>query len=504
MYKEFNSKFPKMKPLVREVYGKLVFLAGCENEHHRSQLYDAGIRDILVSYYYLRKKNDASIIKQLERFENVLLDSGGYTYIQQGKKGKAPTDDEVKYYTEDYMKYCEKMHEHFNFVFEMDFTWQIGKEYRDAVLHEMHDNGIHMVPIIHASLSGDLEGNNFFEYPLVALAGDITGGTAGPHAPIIRKLMDKGILIHGLAATDEASVNRVPYFSVDSSSWISGAQWGLTYIFRGGKIITYSAKDKKRAREANKYIFEQAGLNWEGIAADKHFDVNVMNAFAWRQWIQHIQNNMAQSYWLTDYEKAQAKDKMREQMGVTTTGTAVEAFEKEARNPSTPREIPVKSYLPEDASAYLDPRMAAPLVCNACSLSHVCPQYEANAQCAWNTIIKVSGLSDLIGVMGAQISMQHSRISQANLAEKLQGGALDPNLSKEMTTLMKMVQVAQGLLEKGAPPPSNIPGEVNKSPILESMFEEEEDFIIAEYEEKETTPEEETGYPQDLPRELFE
>jgi hypothetical protein len=113
----------------------------------------------------------------------------------------------------------------------------------------------------------------------------------------------------------------------------------------------------------------------------------------------------------------------------------------------------------------------------------------------------VSSLEDTIGVMGALITGQYSRISHAMLAERLNGGNLDPNISKEMTVQMKLAQVMGNLYKisagrAGAPEMlPNVP-----SPTIPSDSEVRERTIEAIFSEVAETKEEPIPPPQPKPK----
>ncbi len=464
MYEVFNSKFPKMRPLSREVYGKMIFLAGVENEALREHVHKAGVRDILVSYYYLRNRRLDTIRAQLERFDNVILDSGGFTFIQQKKKGNAVSSQEIENYTREYIEFCDQMADCFNFVFEMDMTWDVSPEYRHAHIKELLDRGVHVVPIVHSSIMGDLEKHGFYDHPLVAFAGDLTGGMAGEKMTVIRKFQERGILIHGLAATDEASINRVPFFSTDSSSWVAGGKYGLTYIWNGSKITVYDKEKKQEIRGANYDRFKEAGLDPDKILEDDYESVNVMNAWAWKQYIDHVRYNIIQSYWLTDEEKAAGKDFLIREIKADAVPDAQERYEKEVRSNRADliRAQDIKNAIPGNVSAYIDPRMAVPLECNNCSQFQNCPAYKKDNACYYHSTVNVSSLEDVIGVMGALLSAQHGRVAHGMLTERFMGGNLDPNLSKEIKTQLAVAATIGNLYKiknigTGGEPPLGVP-----------------------------------------------
>ena len=463
MYIEFNKQYPAMRPLKREVYGKLIFLAGVENEALREHVYRAGIRDILVSYFYLRNRSLATIEEQLQRFDNVILDSGGFTFIQAAKKGAAIANSEIEEYTKGYIEFCDKMKHCFNYAFEMDMTWQVSTAYRNAHIAELRDRGVRVVPIVHDSVIDSLEENGFYDSQIVAFAGKMTGGASGEKMKTILDFEKRGVLVHGLAATDEASINRVPYFSVDSSSWVAGGKYGLTYIWNGNKITVYDAVKKHEVRTQYADRFSEIGLDPAKILADDYESVNIMNAYAWKQYIDYVRYNITKSWWLTDEEKAAGKDFLINEVQAPVKADAVERYQDQAREAKADliRSQDRRTLLPAGASPFLSLSMAAPMQCNNCAHYRTCDAYKKDASCWYHENINVSSIDDILGAAGALVSMQQSRIGHAVLGERFLGGNIDPNVSKEVktqlqiiTTMGKLVELRDGGKLIGGPPPA--------------------------------------------------
>lgn len=484
MYQRLNEHWPRMRPFSQEIYGKKIFLAGVENAHILECAYRAGVRDVLVSFYYLRTKNMTAIEASLARFDNVILDSGAFTLITNNKKKNKQheiTDEALKLYTEDFIRFADKYAYLFNFVIENDMSWKISPEYRKAALDEMRDKGIHTVPVIHWSIADKLEEYGFYDCELVAFAGDVAGGKAGANQVIANNLEKRGILIHGLAATDEGSINGMPYFSVDSTSWLQGGKYGITYVFTESKITSYEATDKaKRYQYKQKFI--DAGLDWEGIEEDTNGKrnakaVNTMNAYAWRQYAEYIRYNMAQSYWLTDEEKAEAKDKLAAQQNAKLDNSAKNEYEAQARRADLIRKNPVTSLLPE-GSKHLDPRMVLSMSCNDCSAHRNCKAYKKDNMCYYDSIHTVNNVDDAANLIGQLLGAQHKRVAHAMLVEKLNGGNIDPSIGKEINTELKTAMVYGKLSEQASdvlpPPAANETGQGAITALFETVKEEDE------------------------------
>jgi len=453
MYRDFNAEYPKMRPLQHEVYGKLIFLGGAENDTLRSYAYKAGIRNILVSYFYLRNHNPTKVKQQLAKFDHVLLDAGGQAYIQQAKKGKPATVAEIQAYTAEYLEYVQEMAEVFTWVFEVDLASQLSEQFRKDHLDELRDNGIRVVPVVRRAHLGALKEHGFYKFPVVALHPELTESVSPELQGLQRSFADKGILMHAHGAVDEGSINRSPYFSVDSASWLAGGKYGVTYIWDNHRLQAFNSDHKEEIRNKYRHKFIAAGLDVEGIFKDDSAAVHTMNAHAWKCYADYAALHIVQSYWLTAAEQAKAKDLMIETFGLGVTPDAEAQYTQVARSAEMIRNTPIQTMLPEGLSPYIDPRMLMPRQCNTCQLRPLgdapsaCEAYKPDAGCYYANMVSIGSMNDMKGVLGALSSLQANRIHHGAMIEARTGGSFDPALSKELGTFIKMAN-AFGQLEK--------------------------------------------------------
>lgn len=80
-------------------------------------------------------------------------------------------------------------------------------------------------------------------------------------------------------------MKKFPFFSCDSTTWISGAKYGMSFWYDGHKLRSYD-KFGKYHRMRWKRIVEEAGVNWEDFISDK---AEAVNQFSLKQWIKFYQ-----------------------------------------------------------------------------------------------------------------------------------------------------------------------------------------------------------------------
>lgn len=99
-------------------------------------------------------------------------------------------------------------------------------------------------------------------------------------AEIYRITNAYGTKVHGFAWTEMNLLQRFPFFSVDSVTWLGGTRFGTTYNYDGKNFSTIDYKHKYR-RKANRIKYEDAGLSMEDIRGEKRIPINNMNLLGW-------------------------------------------------------------------------------------------------------------------------------------------------------------------------------------------------------------------------------
>jgi len=435
----FLKRCDRDLPPDRRCYGIKLCFAGCESKAVRDGLYRIGVRQILVSYFYFRKYLKRTSLQELAedlgRFDFVFLDSGGFTLMQALQKNKAT--ENLKDYAEEYYRELPKIHHLFSICAEVDVE-ELGIAYMEEKKRQMLDAGVNIAPVIQQKPISQYESYGWFDlFPYIAL-GSITASDP-KYVSYINQLYEigkeKGIVYHGFGVTRANTILRSRYYSVDSTSWTSGARFGVTMIFQNGRIRHYDKK-KKDVRKRYKRRFEEAGLIWSDLEQDKNFEINMMNALAWKQWADYIKYSAHKCYWLTPKEWDEA---------LTMKSKAFNAEGLMDRSASIQRTMSRRLAQVDDARK--DDRTQEPLLCNNCNMSGRCPRYKPEQPCGYDINIRLETQADLKRAIQIVLESQLGRVNTGILFEKLEGGTFDMNLSLEVQRFMNMVAQAKSIFE---------------------------------------------------------
>ena len=113
------------------------------------------------------------------------------------------------------------------------------------------------------------------EYSYVAIGGIVTKEIKRKEhdifLPLLRIAKANNCKVHGLGYTNLKNLKKYPFYSVDSTSWLSGNRFGQAYLF-DGRELTQAQKTKKGQRAKTNEIAWHNFKQWYLFSkyADKH------------------------------------------------------------------------------------------------------------------------------------------------------------------------------------------------------------------------------------------
>lgn len=282
------------------------------------QLYDFGIREILVSYFYIRK-NLSYWEKMLPQFKSeggiFMTDSGAFSFMGKYAPDTPEYDEMCK--EESWLDYLNEyknwLAAHKDYVFcaaNLDIDTIVGEDCVNKWNKEIFEplgkeTGIQIVYVAHetdkSSLLVRLE-EYCKKYGYVG-----ANRSAKNLAPKVYQLVKHyKRRIHGFAWTELPLLRRYPFFSVDSTSWLSGVRYGTTFDYDGKNFRTYDAQHKTGVRKLRRVKYKKEGIDVGGIDSEKRVPINKMNLMGWlgfRNEYLKIANTMLQTKMVSYYER---------------------------------------------------------------------------------------------------------------------------------------------------------------------------------------------------------
>lgn len=219
-----------------------IFLSGLESSE--KNIIDNMIKNnekidyILSSYYYIRKK--PFLLDKFKKIsKEILIDSGAHSF-QKGKKV------EWEKYTKEYAKWIKENDcIQIKGYFEMDVDNIIG--YKEVIklrnILETVTNKI--IPVWHKNRGIQEFKEMCKNYKYIAITGfkneDIKDNQ---YLMFLKYAKLQNCLVHCLGMTRLKIINKVPFDTVDSSTWKQAGNFGEYRKFKNGKLKIFKQKGK--------------------------------------------------------------------------------------------------------------------------------------------------------------------------------------------------------------------------------------------------------------------
>lgn len=239
-------------------------------------------------------------------------------------------------------------------------------------------------------------------------------------APMLPLLREQRVLFHAWGRVDKEAVSSGVFASASSPSWLSGARFGNSYEYVGNlKLVTHHASkgQGKSVRDRFKTKCEALGVDHALLCSDDSFTLNLWNGHQWDAYAKDAQ--LVGGYWQAPKEHNMS-DKKNE--------LSINRLDHEMA-------VPQKQTLAtqEAGARYLRS-------CDSCFLSAQCPAFEPQSSCKISTRPRVNSPEDIQDLLNRIIEIQGERVMFAAFAEKAQNMGANPDVSKEMETLTKLIK----------------------------------------------------------------
>ena len=248
----------------------MIYFAGGENPTHKESLAEYGAKNILCSAWGFNKYRKK--MEGYERFDNILMDSGGYTARMKG----------IEVDVESYAHFLNL--NDIKLAFNLDVLDEKTSDYNQKFLEE--ETNAYIVPVYHYSDYNSKKHRHLIDkmiekYPYISLGG-IAGEHLGSKKEVFYDYAFKKIArewdkckVHGLGITSKRVLMRYPFYSVDSISWLSFQKHGQSRTIKNKLLVKFHNKEthylKRNSfeieyyKDMEKYITElwdKRGVSW--------------------------------------------------------------------------------------------------------------------------------------------------------------------------------------------------------------------------------------------------
>lgn len=281
-----DSKYDKAK-------NKAVLFFTASSVDTFRQLYDFGIREILVSYFYLKKSLSyyEDMLPKLKSEGGIFMtDSGAFSFMGKFKSGdseyeKAHHEEFWIPYLEEYVSWIRAHKEYIFSAANLDIDLIVGRDvvrkWNKKYFEPLEKEGINIVYVAHED-SGDPHAiQHFTEYCSKYKYVGINQRHKDCALKFYQLAKLYNVKVHGFAWTEFKLLKQYPFFSADSVTWLGGVRFGTTYDYDGKNFTTIDYKHKYR-RKARRSRYENAGIDYSKVTAtEERNNINNMNLLGW-------------------------------------------------------------------------------------------------------------------------------------------------------------------------------------------------------------------------------
>lgn len=202
---------------------------------------------ILESYYYLAK-HEEWISKLMPFFKGFLLDSGAFTFMSDVKNSKQVNWD---LYVEKYAAFINKYN--INLFFELDIDVLVGIQEVERLRKKLEAlTKKKCIPVWHKSRGKEYWLRMIKEYNYVAIGGIVTREIKPEDYPFfsyfLKTAQQAKCKVHALGFTNLEGLKIYPFYSVDSTAWLSGNRFGAVYQFNGTSMVKTTKPDGQKVK----------------------------------------------------------------------------------------------------------------------------------------------------------------------------------------------------------------------------------------------------------------
>jgi hypothetical protein len=246
-----------------------IYFAGAETSRSRQSLDNGGAQNVLTTYYaYMKNHNKFNVDFSIYKNFNIFMDCGAYTAWTKG----------ITINIHDYAKFLKRFSKLITVYPNLDVKGSVEKT--ELNLKILEDEGLTPLPVFHLNTRRwDILEKYIDKYEYIAV-GAIAGEDT-PQEELIRNLdtlfaMAKRAPItkfHGFGFTIERLLKKYPFYSVDSTSWLSGNRYGaalskkpqeIMYIRKrkGDKALSYAVDHFLRMEKELTDLWELRGVQF--------------------------------------------------------------------------------------------------------------------------------------------------------------------------------------------------------------------------------------------------
>lgn len=265
-------------------------MAACEQNNATNVVKMNLIPYAFYSYYYMRKSKAATsnMVNNRDNHELIFVDSGAHTFFAEnheaglsvaGLKKKSKTKETPKEFMDNYKKWLLKHYKDLDYFAELDIGEIVGQDIVLQWREDLKELGLYdkCVTVFHPNIMTfedyiDMLEHNESGY--IALEGDRDNRDRIKYNKYIYEAYKRGIKVHGFAMTKNDVFFNYGFFSVDSTSWKSGAMFGTVQILKNFQMQAIECKSLHDAKHIKDVSFTELHNEVKSKQSDYRFMIS--------------------------------------------------------------------------------------------------------------------------------------------------------------------------------------------------------------------------------------
>lgn len=271
---------------------KSVLFFSASSVKDAKQLYDFGIREILVSYHYISKSKayyDTTLLPTLKEEGGLFMtDSGAFSFMAGDPTPEQQTEEYWKPYLESYLEFIHLNYKNIYCVANLDLDKVIGREIVDRWNEDYFKPIEKLTQVVYVAHKdpydyyGDKSGlKRVEEYAKKFDYFGVNQGFRDDALKVYNIAKRYKRRVHGFAWTSLPVLKSYPLFSCDSTTWLGGVRYGTTYDYDGKNFSVLDYKKKHIRNKPGKVLCETFGIDHKKLVKEKREQVNDFNLIGW-------------------------------------------------------------------------------------------------------------------------------------------------------------------------------------------------------------------------------
>lgn len=275
---------------------KSVFFFSASSYKDARMLLDVNVNEILTSYHYIskhKKDYEEEILPTIkERGGLFMTDSGAFSFFHGEISPKFYDPKFWEPYLEEYVEWLVTNRKYIYVAANLDLDRFLGREridYWDRKYFKPIEKYVQIAYIAHAHDDpkySDQYGlhrvtHHLKKHDYIGIGSSLMTNRKGFDSKFNQLAKQYKKRIHAFGWTSVPRLKNFPFFSVDSTTWLSGVRYGSSYLYDGRNFQTIDAK-KKYKRVGDKVFCKDNGINYEDLLNEERVAINHYNLLGWK------------------------------------------------------------------------------------------------------------------------------------------------------------------------------------------------------------------------------